>query len=126
MEALVGKVQEAEVFMYVVKARKGNLDRMNYDLYRDKKEHQQQEQDDHRVERDKEGSARVGTARHTWICLCRGIEQQVLSEVVEVNCCDAYERCLRTSPSNPLFLCILVGLSDDCSMYGCVHDSMHI
>ena len=47
--------------MYVVKARKGNLDRMNYDSYKDKMEHQQQEQDDYRVEREKEGAAaRVG------------------------------------------------------------------
>lgn len=63
MDNLIGGVREAEVFMYVVKARKGNLDRMNYDLYLDKMEHQQQEQDDHRVEKDKEGFARVG---RTW------------------------------------------------------------
>ena len=61
MDCLVGGVSEAEVFMYVVKARKGNLDRMNYDLYKNKMDHQQQEQDDYRVEREKEGAAaRVG------------------------------------------------------------------
>ena len=49
------------MFIYVVKARKGNLDRMNYVLYKDKMEHQQQEQDDYRVEKEKEGAAaRVG------------------------------------------------------------------
>ena len=60
MDNLVGGAPDAEVFMYVVKARKGNLDRINYDSYRDKMEHQQQEQDDHRVEKEKEGPARVG------------------------------------------------------------------
>lgn len=63
VDSLVGGASEAEVFMYVVKARKGNLDRMNYDSYKDKMEHQQQEQDDYRVEREKEGAAaRVGGA----------------------------------------------------------------
>ena len=59
VDTLVGGANEAEVFMYVVKARKGKLDRMNYDSYKDKMEHQQQEQEDYRVERDKEGSVRV-------------------------------------------------------------------
>ena len=60
-QGAVTSPSEAAVFMYVVKARKGNLDRMNYDSYKDKMDHQQQEQDDYRVEREKEGAAaRVG------------------------------------------------------------------
>ena len=65
MDTLVGGANEAEVFMYVVKARKGNLDRMNYDSYKDKMENRQQEQDDYRVERDKEGTVRVGRGWYT-------------------------------------------------------------